>query len=401
MKRARSLSLRWPSAGFCFSSSLNWVRESSSDLASTRVEAKSSTSSCQILTGTGSYRLKRNVDIKTHAGGRAVTIRTNQHGMHWRDVTIEKSDQRRRIAFLGDSFTFGSWADNYEKSFVGVFDANVSSERWEVLNFGVGGYGLGDMELQLQENVLAFSPSYVVVVVFAGNDFRDTFLGIDKERIENGVAHLRNQVVRTRVPEELLVEDTTVPQPCRRESAVLRGLDVFSSFRLLSPILDLENLCVEFAVNRNFTMFSFWSQYPYPNAALRAKDTVIATLDRLDSVLAGRGARLAIVGLPTSEQVHARVNAGPGYDTAFPQVYLQVFARERDIPYIDFLPILRSHVLRTNERIYLKSDTHLNNEGHEIVGRHLAEWFRCCVRNRKQLREQSQNKDVEPEQPNR
>ena len=335
--------------------------------------------------GTGSYRLKPNLDLTTKAGGREVRINTNRHGMPWREVEIEKTDRRRRIAFLGDSFTFGSWADNYEKSFVGQFDASVSRERWEVLNFGVGGYGLGDMELLLAEEVMAFSPSYVIVVVFAGNDFRDTFLGIDKERIVNGVAHLKDAVVRTRVPAELLVEDTTVVAPCARQSRFLKSLDELSSFRMLSPFLRLENLCVEFAVNRNFTSYSFWSQYPYPEAAKQAKDMVIATLERMGSFLADHRARLAIAVLPTFEQVHARENAGDDYDIFLPQAYLQVFARDRDIPYIDFLPILRAHVMRTNERLFPKSDTHLNNRGHQIVGRSLAEWFRCCVRSRERL----------------
>ena len=108
--------------------------------------------------GTGSYRLKPDIDLVTRIDGREVRIRTNRHGMHWRDVTIRKNDGRRRIAFLGDSFTFGSWADGYEESFVGTFDKNVSPERWEVLNFGVGGYGLAEEELLLREQVLDFSP---------------------------------------------------------------------------------------------------------------------------------------------------------------------------------------------------------------------------------------------------
>ena len=150
--------------------------------------------------GTGSYRLKPDIDLVTRIDGREVRIRTNRHGMHWRDVTIRKNDGRRRIAFLGDSFTFGSWADGYEESFVGTFDKNVSPERWEVLNFGVGGYGLAEEELLLREQVLDFSPSYVIVVVFAGNDFRDTYLGIDKESIVDGAAELQDTKVRALVP---------------------------------------------------------------------------------------------------------------------------------------------------------------------------------------------------------
>jgi hypothetical protein len=57
--------------------------------------------------GTGSYRLKPNFHFITRIGGREVRIETNRHGMPWRDVSVEKTDRKRRVAFVGDSFTFG------------------------------------------------------------------------------------------------------------------------------------------------------------------------------------------------------------------------------------------------------------------------------------------------------
>ena len=38
--------------------------------------------------GTGSYRLKPDIDLVTRIDGREVRIRTNRHGMHWRDVGV-------------------------------------------------------------------------------------------------------------------------------------------------------------------------------------------------------------------------------------------------------------------------------------------------------------------------
>jgi lysophospholipase L1-like esterase len=333
--------------------------------------------------GTGSYRLQPNYQRVTRIGGREVRVSTNRHGMPWRDVSVEKTDRRRRIAFVGDSFTFGCWADSYEKAFVGVFDRSVSPERFEVLNFGVGGYGLSDMELQIQEEVIGFSPTFVIAVVFTGNDFRDTLLGAHKEDLVDGTARLNVANLRARVPEEYLGFDGTLSNACDRESTVLRWLDELSAFRLLSPVLGLENLCIDFAVNQNFRMYTFWSQYPYPELAIEGKDAVLSTLERMDRDLEARDVRLAIVALPMMEQVYARVPAGEDYDIELPQAYLHLFARERDIPYIDLLPVLRAHVERTNERLYLAGDTHLNNRGHQIVGETLADWFRCCVKTRR------------------
>ena len=130
--------------------------------------------------GTGSYRLLPCVDLMRHIEGRKIRIRTNSSGMPWREVCLGKPAGAARVAFLGDSFTFGFWADSIEKSFVGVFDASFPPGRLDVLDLGVGGYGLDDMEPLLQEEVLRFHPDHAVVMFYDGNDFRDTYLGIGK-----------------------------------------------------------------------------------------------------------------------------------------------------------------------------------------------------------------------------
>src|SRR5262245_26636782 len=60
--------------------------------------------------GTGSYRLRPNLDLETRVGSNVVHIKTNSHGMHWRETSVRGTPGRPRVAFLGDSFTFGSWA---------------------------------------------------------------------------------------------------------------------------------------------------------------------------------------------------------------------------------------------------------------------------------------------------
>jgi lysophospholipase L1-like esterase len=327
--------------------------------------------------GTGSYRLKPNVRLETRVGGRRVLVRTNSHGMPWREVEVAKAPGRQRVAFLGDSFAFGCWADTVERSLVGVFEDGVSRARWEALNFGVGGYGLLDMELLLREEVLRFSPDYVVIVLFTGNDFRDTFLGLDKERIVNGTAELDEENVRRRVPPELRAEDTRGPRARAEEP---RGAARMAVVRRLAPLLGLENLALDFAVRRNFTMFSFWQGVPYPPAARAATDQVLAAILRMRDLAAAQGADLGVVALPTAEQVHSARTSGLDYDIGFPQAYVQVFAREQGIPYLDLLPPFRDDVRERNRRLYVEGDIHLNNRGHALAGRLVADWFRCCVK---------------------
>jgi lysophospholipase L1-like esterase len=94
-------------------------------------------------------------------------IRVNSFGM--RDVEIERAPgPKKRIAVLGDSFTWG----------IGVADEDRFTEQLELargvetLNFGVAGYAPIQYSLMMDE-VLAFEPEIVVVAFCLGNDFAD------------------------------------------------------------------------------------------------------------------------------------------------------------------------------------------------------------------------------------
>ena len=41
--------------------------------------------------------------------------------------------------------------------------------------------------------------------------------------------------------------------------------------------------------------------------------------------------------------------------------------------------VKRAYVAETNKNLFVRGDTHLNNKGHLLVGRYLADWFDCCV----------------------
>jgi lysophospholipase L1-like esterase len=330
--------------------------------------------------GTGSYRLRPNLNLVTRVGHYEISIKTNSHGMRWRELPWEKAAGVKRIAFLGDSFTFGCWAESIEQSFVGVFEQNIFRSRFEVLNFGTGGYGFADMELQLKEQVMRFAPDYVILMSFNGNDFRDTYLGVSKERIVRGVALLDDRTLAARVPPEFLRAAPRASPPAPEPSPLKRALRKFSTYRLLEPLLGTENLALDFRADRNFLSYTFWSRTPSPGVARQAIDESIATVERIRAFLASRGVRLALASLPTRQQVYAEREAGVDFDISFPQVHLQLYARENGIPYLDLLPLLREDVAVDNTQLFVSGDTHLNNEGHELVGRALADWWRCCVK---------------------
>ncbi len=330
--------------------------------------------------GRGSYRLKPDLRQRVRVGNLEVEIRTNRFGMPWREVARDRAPGRLRVAFLGDSFTFGCWTPSVESSYVGVFDQHLRDTGVEALNFGVGGYGPLDEELLLREEVLGFDPQVVVVGLFTGNDFRDAFLGLGKDRIEDGVAVLDEQIVRLRVPAEF------VGPGARRltEADRLRYRDPLEEFAIARRLVVLFDIGrpTPLAVSDDFVSYEFWSRDPLPAVGLQAVEETWAAYSRMRDTLAARGTVLAIVAIPTRQQVYSLDERGPGFDVRLPQSLLERRARAEGVPYLDLLPPLRAVAADDWRALYLAGDTHLGPHGHRVVGERVAGWFEEAVRPR-------------------
>jgi lysophospholipase L1-like esterase len=324
--------------------------------------------------GTGSYRLKPNIDSVTKVGGVIVEVKTNSHGMGWREVSIEKPDNVRRIAFVGDSFTYGLWATTLEKTFVGVFDSLIPSDEYEVMNFGVSGYGLGDIELQIKEEILRFGVDDLFLMFYGGNDFIDTFLGVNKYDVKRGKVIPNKEVLDERVPPRLDEEAVSKKKPglLRRFRKFLKSKSTL--YRVLSKKKS-RKIAKKFSVQKRFTSRTYWSQVPYPPAARNAKEVSLETLDRIYHLCEKEGIRLIIAAIPFKEQVYSLDERGKNYDIHLPQRFVEEFAKERDIPYFDLLDIARNHVRKTGEDIYVVNELHFNDTGHDLIGRALVRWF--------------------------
>ena len=322
------------------------------------------------------YRLRRNLRMSSRIGDVDVRIRTNRHGMHWREVEASNGSGKTRIAFVGDSFTFGCWTDSVENSFVGVFETAIDTARYEVLNFGVPGYGMSDVAVQLREEILAFDPDYVFVMFYNGNDIRDSYLGTSKYVIIDGTARWDTTVVERLIPRELRSDHPGGPWSGlgRRLAISIFRLQVY---QLASGAINLMRAEKDFTVTHNMNDYPFWSRTEYSEIALRALARTNERLDEIARITAEADAQLVIATVPFREQVYARRVVGDGYDIRFPQRHIERFAVDRRIPYLDLLPPLREASAASSDTpLYWKFDVHLTPAGHQRVGETLASYFR-------------------------
>jgi hypothetical protein len=78
-----------------------------------------------------------------------------------------------RIAVLGDSCTFGEDVDD-DQTLPYYIEKNLKGV--EVMNFGVHGFGLGEMVLRMENEVFDYKPDLVLLVITSPSDFGRTIL---------------------------------------------------------------------------------------------------------------------------------------------------------------------------------------------------------------------------------
>jgi len=113
------------------------------------------------------YELRPNVEKFT----KDALVRTNSYGMRDDELSI-KRDNVFRIAVIGDSFTFGFGVEN-EETYPSVLEKLLnetgSNYKYEVLNFGVGGYSSKDEALVVRYKVMPRNPD-LLIIGYVSND---------------------------------------------------------------------------------------------------------------------------------------------------------------------------------------------------------------------------------------
>lgn len=99
---------------------------------------------------------------------------TNSVGMRDREYSLEKPTNTKRIVVIGDSFAMGSGVsdtENYPALLEQKFSAEKGDGKVEVLNFGVGSYGLRNYLAVLNQKAMAYEPDLIIIGFCGADDF--------------------------------------------------------------------------------------------------------------------------------------------------------------------------------------------------------------------------------------
>ena len=330
-----------------------------------------------IAEANGSVRLRPHLNINWQIDSSPVALRTNSRGLAGRDMAVDKPTGTARVAFVGDSFTFGFWADSFEHSFVGVFDKEMTPSGFDVLNFGVPGFGLKDIERQLESDVQPFQPDYIVLASFNGNDFMETYLDTDRHE---GLASGRNPN-REEIGEKVPLE---FQEPWNLRQEMLERIRLYGLIRDFAkrvfPSPSPGRLPDRWTPNGStYRSQGFWQRADYPPFAERARDVSLESLENIRRFCDHNGVVLLIVTIPFLEQVYFADDFRNGYDVHLPQKYVEQFAADHSIAYLDLQPPLTDYVRRTGATLYFQQDGHFNTEGHAVAGMLVTAFFKAAL----------------------
>ena len=276
-----------------------------------------------------------------------VAYNTNARGFRGRF-----GQQGRKVAYVGDSFTFGLGVED-EETFVSLLQSPDRS-TW---NLGVIGYSTDQEALLIERKVLEWQPDEIVLAVYLGNDLFDNERAFPLQgrnakpffRLEREELHLENTPVPLAVKppvgggQQLLafVMGDSLPPPGR-----LRRLRTFGS---IEALLGDRHRPGKSEFDRRFT----------PTLALY--DAILQRIKR-----GAEDVPVTVVLIGGRSYVEQ-----PESDSARYQAYFLEKLSEETAPKpyrtVDVATPLRADYQRTGRRLYFPNDGHLNVDGHRQI----------------------------------
>lgn len=119
-----------------------------------------------------------------------------------KEYRFEKPSDWKRIAVIGDSFTFGEEVNDSE-TYSALLEKKLT--KTEVMNFGVHGYGIDQMLLRFEQKVLSYKPD-IVVFAFVYDDINRGFVSF--RDYQKPLLHLTDDG-------QLQLTNTPIPEPQR------------------------------------------------------------------------------------------------------------------------------------------------------------------------------------------
>ncbi len=303
-------------------------------------------------------------------------ISINSAGMRDKEYNVSRTEGKKRIIIIGDSFT-SSFGVGDNDAFAKVMEEKLLTGT-EVLNFGVNGYGPAQELLQLQIKAIKYKPDLVVMVIYVGNDFDD--IGGVSDWIDG---YIRPKAV-INATEKL--HFTGIPVPISEKYLKMRQAKTLCSLPR-SHFIDF----IDKSIKRKDYSINFM-----PSEIRLCKksfeDNTGATFRLMEAIIKEtneycrkKGSKFMVVVAPTIVQVYEsrywneirkKYNLNDNdYDLMQPNKILADICSKAGIPLTDLTRPLKSAIEAGNDTYYIKNQ-HWNKNGEQVAAETIAKFIK-------------------------
>jgi hypothetical protein len=327
-------------------------------------------------------------------------VRINRDGLRDREHRKSKPPGVFRIAVLGDSYAEALQIP-MEQSFWWILgddlslDASVGGRKYEVINFGVGGYGTAQELQALRHRVWEYAPDMVLLAVCTGNDIRNNSRTLQRDDRMPYFIHMGK---------ELMLDDTFLGWYRSRQgriagayyamvdhSCLLRcirtaryGIDRMRWAReraQLASSAGLAEVGLDEIVYRD-PADGTWGE------AWRVTDDLLVLMNR---EVRAKGAVFVVVTLSNGDQVNPDVKRrsalekelGVG-DLFYPERRISAVGDHNGFPVLTLAPLLRQYVDETGAYLHgfgqSRGTGHWNVEGHRVAAHLISKALRKLLK---------------------
>jgi len=316
------------------------------------------------------HTLRENIDTVDRWGMSIYPLKTNSLGFRDSDVrVVQKTANKKRILFIGDSFTEGLGLP-FEKTFVGIVSDRLRPNNIEVLNAGVMSYSpkLYHYKLKYLLDTAKVQMNTVVVMI----DMSDMQDEIAYKEYAPGTQNLFRSL-------EQIIKRYAV-----RNSVI--GNMVFRAAYTLSERYDKHAAIPGGKATGTQKDYASLEEYTYERSAWYSARNYDAWgregselakyhLSELVKLCKTHGAEVVLAVYPWPRQIDEN-------DAENRHVlYWREFARAHNVGFINlFALFMPSDPDTVIEQYYIHDDIHFNEAGHMLVAQSLLKWYSTHAR---------------------
>jgi len=317
------------------------------------------------------WKHKSNLNELFYMPDTVFELKTNSKGLRDREHSYSKPPNVVRVQFYGDSFTWGSGLNETQR-YANIFGERMneySKKDYEIINFGVQGYGTDQEYLLLKNEGIKYNPN--VVIIAYHNDLIDVAA---KEQftyprpffiIENETLKLTN----VPVPKRLIEWDGKFKYEAKDDN-FMNKVDILLSNSKFYVFMRTKLISFNFVrvfLNKYFGKFKLYSSDTTPETYERTLKVIDKIFLEIKNISDQNNSTLVILLIPDKEQVYGKGNT-------LEIDHLIEFGSRNNITVINLLPYLKKFGEK-EKGLYFRNDGHFSEKGNEIVGILSSELF--------------------------